>query len=83
MNLLKKSECRFAFDFIMELASSVRCQIIVANQESLSPQQELVEDLIEIQSKNQNLISNCVLALMSWLLLYKSILQIKIPHIKL
>ncbi|MFM6146397.1 MAG: hypothetical protein ACKPFD_05125 [Dolichospermum sp.] len=32
----------------MELASSVRCQIIVANQESLSPQQELVEDLMAI-----------------------------------
>ncbi|WP_417006607.1 hypothetical protein [Anabaenopsis arnoldii] len=32
----------------MELASSVGCQIIVANQESLSPQQELVEDLMAI-----------------------------------
>ena len=44
----KDRMCRFAFDFIMELASSVRCQIIVANQESLSPQQELVEDLMTI-----------------------------------
>ncbi len=44
----KDRMCRFAFDFIMELASSVRCQIIVANQESLSPQQELVEDLMAI-----------------------------------
>ncbi|MDB9541069.1 IS607 family transposase, partial [Anabaenopsis arnoldii] len=40
--------CRFAFDFILELATSVRCEIIVANQESLSPQQELVEDLMAI-----------------------------------
>jgi putative resolvase len=44
----KDRMCRFAFDFIMELASSVGCQIIVANQESLSPQQELVEDLMAI-----------------------------------
>jgi putative resolvase len=40
--------CRFAFDFVEELASSVGCEIIVANQESLSPQQELVEDLMAI-----------------------------------
>ncbi|QOV24713.1 IS607 family transposase [Anabaenopsis elenkinii] len=44
----KDRMCRFAFDLIMELASSVGCQIIVANQESLSPQQELVEDLMAI-----------------------------------
>lgn len=40
--------CRFAFEFIQELAASVDCEIIVANQESLSPQQELVEDLMAI-----------------------------------
>ena len=40
--------CRFAFDFIEELATSYGCEIIVANQESLSPQQELVEDLMAI-----------------------------------
>lgn len=40
--------CRFAFEFIQELATSVDCEIIVANQESLSPQQELVEDLMAI-----------------------------------
>lgn len=39
---------RFAFEFIEELATSVGCKIIVANQESLSPQQELVEDLMAI-----------------------------------
>jgi len=40
--------CRFAFEFIQELADSVKCEIIVVNQESLSPQQELVEDLMAI-----------------------------------
>jgi putative resolvase len=44
----KDRMCRFAFDFIQELAKSVGCKIIVANQESLSPQQELVEDLMSI-----------------------------------
>ena len=44
----KDRMCRFAFEFIMELAISVGCDIIVANQESLSPQQELVEDLMSI-----------------------------------
>ena len=36
---------RFAFDFIEEFASWYGCEIIVADQESLSPQQEMVEDL--------------------------------------
>ncbi|MEG3859625.1 IS607 family transposase [Microcoleus sp. herbarium12] len=40
--------CRFAFDFVEELATTYGCEIIVANQESLSPQQELVEDLMAI-----------------------------------
>ena len=40
--------CRFAFEFIEQLLSKRGCQIIVANQESLSPQQELVEDLMAI-----------------------------------
>ncbi|MCU0536772.1 MAG: IS607 family transposase [Hydrococcus sp. Prado102] len=40
--------CRFAFDFVEEIATSVGCVIVVANQESLSPQQELVEDLMAI-----------------------------------
>lgn len=44
----KDRMCRFAFDFIQELANSVGCNILVANQESLSPQQELVEDLMAI-----------------------------------
>ena len=39
---------RFAFDFIEEFASWYGCEIIVANQESLSPQQEMVEDLMAI-----------------------------------
>ncbi len=44
----KDRMCRFAFEFIQELSNSVGCEIIVANQESLSPQQELVEDLMAI-----------------------------------
>ncbi|NJM71788.1 MAG: IS607 family transposase [Scytonema sp. RU_4_4] len=44
----KDRMCRFAFEFIQELATSVGCEIVVANQESLSPQQELVEDLMAI-----------------------------------
>jgi putative resolvase len=40
--------CRFAFEFIQELAKSVGCEILVANQESQSPQQELVEDLMAV-----------------------------------
>jgi putative resolvase len=44
----KDRMCRFAFEFILELATSVGCEIVVANQESLSPQQELVEDLMAI-----------------------------------
>ena len=44
----KDRMCRFAFEFIQELATSVGCEILVANQESLSPQQELVEDLMAI-----------------------------------
>lgn len=44
----KDRMCRFAFEFVQELAASVGCEIVVANQESLSPQQELVEDLMAI-----------------------------------
>lgn len=39
---------RFGFDLIEHVADRNGCQIIVANQESLSPQQELVEDLLAI-----------------------------------
>ena len=39
---------RFGFDYIEHVAGRNDCQIIVANQESLSPQQELVEDLLAI-----------------------------------
>jgi putative resolvase len=40
--------CRFAFDLIESLLREKNCQILVANQISLSPQQELVEDLLAI-----------------------------------
>jgi putative resolvase len=40
--------CRFAFEFIEELAAANGCEILVANQESISAQQELVEDLLAV-----------------------------------
>ncbi|MUG97410.1 IS607 family transposase [Scytonema sp. UIC 10036] len=39
---------RFGFDFLEEFASWYGCKITVANQESLSPQQEMVEDLMAV-----------------------------------
>ncbi|MFU8855299.1 IS607 family transposase, partial [Micromonospora sp. SL1-18] len=39
---------RFGFDFLEHLAACGGCEIIVANQEALSPRQELVEDLLAI-----------------------------------
>lgn len=40
--------CRFGFDFFDYLASQNGCEIVVVNQEALSPQQEMVEDLMAI-----------------------------------
>ena len=40
--------CRFAFDLIEQLLRKRGCQIVVANAESMSPQQELVEDLMAV-----------------------------------
>lgn len=39
---------RFAYDFIEEFASWYGCQLVVANQESLSPQAEMIDDLMAI-----------------------------------
>ena len=39
---------RFGFDLFEHLATYYGCEIIVVNQESLSPQQEMVEDLMTI-----------------------------------
>ncbi|MFI7487585.1 IS607 family transposase [Micromonospora echinaurantiaca] len=39
---------RFGVDFLEHVANRNDCEIIAANQESLSPQQELVEDLLSI-----------------------------------
>jgi predicted site-specific integrase-resolvase len=39
---------RFGFDFFEHFAQRHGCQIVVANQTSLSPQQEMVEDLMTI-----------------------------------
>ena len=40
--------CRFAFDLIEQLLTKRGCQIVVANTESLSPQAELLEDLMAV-----------------------------------
>lgn len=39
---------RFGFDWFAHLANEYGCKIEVVNQESLSPQQEMVEDLLSI-----------------------------------
>ncbi|KHD11412.1 recombinase [Candidatus Thiomargarita nelsonii] len=39
---------RFGFEYFEHLAITNGCEIIVVNQESLSPQQEMVEDLMAI-----------------------------------
>lgn len=39
---------RFGFDLLGHIATENGCEIVVANQESLSPQQEMVEDLMAI-----------------------------------
>jgi len=53
---------RFGFDYFEFFASEKGCEILVANQEPLSPQQEMVEDLISIiQTFSERLsgLSNC------------------------
>lgn len=40
--------CRFAFELIETLLARSGCDIVVANQPSLSPHQELVEDMLAI-----------------------------------
>jgi len=39
---------RFGFDFFSSFAKRHECEIIVVNQESLSPEREMVEDLMSI-----------------------------------
>jgi putative resolvase len=39
---------RFGFDYIEHVAERHGCDLVIANAESLSPQQELVEDLLAI-----------------------------------
>lgn len=40
--------CRFGFEYFEQLASENGCELVVVNQESLSPQQEMIEDLLAI-----------------------------------
>ena len=39
---------RFGFDYFEHYATSSGCEIVVANQQSLSPEQEMIEDLLTI-----------------------------------
>jgi putative resolvase len=39
---------RFGFDLLSHIASTANCEIVVLNTESLSPEQELVQDLMTI-----------------------------------
>ena len=40
--------CRFGFDYFEQMAKENGVELIVVNQESLSPQKEMVEDLLAI-----------------------------------
>jgi putative resolvase len=40
--------CRFAFELIEAIAAKTGCKIVTANQSSMSPTQELVEDMLAI-----------------------------------
>jgi putative resolvase len=39
---------RFGFDYLEGVAKKADCDIVVANQRSLSPDQELVDDLVAV-----------------------------------
>ncbi|MDN0085626.1 IS607 family transposase, partial [Crenobacter sp. SG2305] len=39
---------RFGFDLLEHLALEHGCELVVVNQETLSPEQEMVEDLLAI-----------------------------------
>jgi predicted site-specific integrase-resolvase len=39
---------RFGFDYLEHVATKNGCEVLVANQESLSPDREMVEDLLAI-----------------------------------
>lgn len=40
--------CRFGFEYFEHMAKECGCEIVVVNHESLSPQKEMVEDLLSI-----------------------------------
>ena len=39
---------RFGFDYLQHVATNNDCDLVVANQQSLSPDQELVHDLVAV-----------------------------------
>ena len=40
--------CRFGFEFFEYFAKEHNCELIVVNQPSLSPQEEIVQDMLSI-----------------------------------
>ena len=40
--------CRFGFEYFEYFSEVHQCQLIIANQSSMSPQQELMEDLMAV-----------------------------------
>ena len=40
--------CRFGFEFFEDFATRHNCKILVVNQESLSPREEMIEDMLSI-----------------------------------
>jgi predicted site-specific integrase-resolvase len=60
MNLIERREishlviahkdrlCRFGFDYFEHFCKSHQCELIIANQAEMSPQQELMEDLMAV-----------------------------------
>lgn len=44
----KERLCRFGFDLIEHLCKSYGCTLIVMNLETLSPQEEMVQDILSI-----------------------------------
>jgi putative resolvase len=41
---------RFGFDYLEHIASRAGCEIVVANQQSLSPERELTEDQANVHT---------------------------------
>jgi putative resolvase len=40
--------CRFGFEYFQHFCEQHQCELIIANQSEMSPQQELIEDLVAV-----------------------------------